>query len=205
MEAANKLVELSSHAWCLHTEHTRMRTWKKKVFGCGHSGRIQATPAKQRPSPYSGYAGAWGSAQAQDSPPQVPAGYQLTPITQSRSPSPTTATQRGISALRPTEVFQSIHFTRPCTYCTQRGPFRVRTPHCWLSLMLLSLVVVVAVLCACVRGPRGSMHVPHLGTPAGSNFPSFGPSLDSEDIRLEAHVRHSRKYAWHGARCVSEA
>ena len=58
MEAANKLVELSSHAWCLHTEHTRMRTWKKKVFGCGHSGRIQATPAKQRPSPYSGYAGA---------------------------------------------------------------------------------------------------------------------------------------------------
>jgi len=76
------------------------------------------TPAKQRPSSHSGYAGAWGSAQAQVSPPQVPAGYQLTPISQSGSSSPNTATHRGISTLRPTEVFQSIHFTRPCTYCT---------------------------------------------------------------------------------------
>jgi len=79
------------------------------------------TPAKQRSSAHLAYAGAWGSAQAQVSSPQVPAGYQLTPISQLRSPPSNAVTQRGISALRPTEVFQSIHFTRPCTYCTHAG------------------------------------------------------------------------------------
>jgi len=105
MEAANKLVEPPY----------------KKFTDMVSASATKRTPAKQRSSPYSGYAGAWGAAQGQASSPQVPAGYQLTPITQSRSPSPTAVTQRGISSLRPTEVFPPIHFTRPCTYCSHAG------------------------------------------------------------------------------------
>ena len=106
MEAANKLV-----------------TPPYKKFADMVAAAAPKRPPPKRPSPYSGYPGGWVSAQAQVSPTQVPAGYQLMPISQSHSPPPNPGPQRGvgISSLRPTEVFQSIHFTRPCTYCTHAG------------------------------------------------------------------------------------
>jgi len=92
----------------------------KKYADMAAAADAPKRPPPKRPSPYSGYPGGWVPAQAQVSPNQVPAGYQLTPIAQSRPPPPNPSPPRGvgISSLRPTEVFQAIHFSRPCTYCT---------------------------------------------------------------------------------------